>query len=97
LSRVYHNFDPSYTEKVLGVWSYNRGMFLAAALLAAGILVDSQLVFAWIRAGLHGLAGFSFSAVFGLWLVIMGFETFSFTLILHMVGTTDRGDRGTTS
>ena len=94
LARVYHNFDPDYAAGVLQTWSYNRGMVLAATLVAAGIIIDSWLVLAWIRAGLHGLPESSFSAVVGLWLVMLGFETFAFTLILHMVGTTDRGRRG---
>ncbi len=92
LARVYHNFDPPYTKRALRIWSYNRGMVLAALLVAAGLTVDSWLVLDWIRGGLH-LQGFSFSAVLGLWAVILGFETFAFTLILHMVGMTDRGPR----
>jgi hypothetical protein len=93
LARVYHNFDPKYSAGVLRTWSYNRGMALAATMVAAGVILNSWLVFDWVRAGLHGLSGFSFSAVVGLWLVMLGFETFAFTLILHMVVMTDRGGR----
>jgi glycosyltransferase involved in cell wall biosynthesis len=92
LARVYHNFDPHYTKRVMRTWSYNRGMALAGMLVAAGIVVDSRLVLDWVRGGLH-LGGFSFFGVFGLWFLILGFEAFAFTLILHMVGTTDRGRR----
>jgi hypothetical protein len=92
LARVYHNFDPEYGDYALRTWSYNRGMAIAAALVAAGVIVDSQLVVEWVRGGLR-LHEFSFSGVFGLWFLILGFETFAFTLILHMVGMTDRGRR----
>ncbi len=92
LARVYHNFDPPYSEKVLRTWSYNRGMALAAFLVATGVIVDSRLVLDWLQGGLR-LRGYSFSGVLGLWCVILGFETFAFTLILHMVGTIDRGRR----
>ena len=74
------------------MWSYNRGMAIAAALVAAGVIVDSQLVLEWVRGGLR-LHEFSFSGVLGLWFLMLGFETFAFTLILHMVGTTERGRR----
>jgi hypothetical protein len=93
LARVYHDFNPSYSRKLLRFWSYNRGMTVAVVLSTAGVLADSRLVLDWIRGDLH-LSGFSFSGVLGLWLVMMGFETFAFTLILHMVAMTARGRDG---
>jgi hypothetical protein len=94
LARVYHDFDPHYRRAALRIWSYNRGMVLAAMLVAAGVVVDSQLVLEWVRGGLRlGEHEFSFHGVFGLWLLITGFQTFAFTLILHMVEMTDRGRR----
>ncbi len=90
LARVYHNFDSAYTAKVLRTWSYNRGMAVAAVLIFSGVVIDSLLVADWVRGGLR-LGGLSFSGVLGLWLLMLGFETFAFTLILHMVGTTERG------
>jgi hypothetical protein len=94
LARVYHNFDPAYSRRAMRIWSYNRGMALAAALVAAGFVVDLQLVMEWVRGGLRLQEHeFSFLGVFGLWLLIIGFETFAFTLILHMVDMTDRGRR----
>ncbi len=93
LARVYHNFDPSYTTRILRLWSYNRGMVLAGWLVATGIILNIWLVVAWVCAGLHNLSDSSYSGVLGLWLVMLGFQTFAFTLILHMVGMTDRGRR----
>ena len=94
LARVYHGFDPAGRQRVLGIWSYNRGMALSMALVTAGMVIDSQLVLQWIRGGLHLQEHeFSFFGVFGLWLLITGFEVFAFTLILHMVDMTDRGRR----
>ncbi len=94
LARVYHNFDPAYRADALHIWSYNRGMALAAVLVAAGVAVDSQLVLQWVRGGLRLQEHeFSFFGVFGLWLLMTGFEAFAFTLILYMVDMTDRGRR----
>jgi len=92
LARVYHDFNPTYSNKMLRLWSYNRGMALSAAIGIAGVIVDSRLVLDWVRGDLR-LSGFSFSGVLGLWLVMMSFETFAFTLILHMVAMTANGRR----
>ena len=84
LARVYHDFDPAYTERLLRRWSYNRGIVLAAALSITGLTMDAWLLVRWLKSGLR-LPGFSFAAVLGLLLLILGFQTFAFTLILHMV------------
>jgi len=88
-ARVYHDFDPQYTAAVLRKCSYNRGMVVAAVLSATGLIADAWLLVNWLTSSLR-LPGFSFPGVVGLLLLILGFQTFAFTLILHMVGTKSR-------
>jgi hypothetical protein len=89
LARVYHDFDPNYTARVVRRWSYNRGMASAAALFAAGFVMNSWLAITWLQSDLR-LSNLSWASVLGLLLIILAFETFAFTLILHMVATIRR-------
>ena len=70
-------------------------MALAGALFAMGVTADIWLLITWLRSQLH-LTAMSFPGVgvLGLLLIILGFETFAFTLILHMIVGTDRASRG---
>ena len=87
LARVYHDFNPRYTQQVLRGWSYNRGMVLAGALSAVGVIAETWLLITWLKSHLQ-LTAISFPGVLGLLMIILGFETFAFTLILHMIAGT---------
>jgi glycosyltransferase involved in cell wall biosynthesis len=84
LSRVYHGFDKRVRERVLSVFGYNRGMAIGAAMSALGLLLAAALLARWYAAGLL-LQEISHPAVAGLTLIILGFQTITFTIILHMV------------
>lgn len=87
VARVYHNFIPERTAKTLRRWTYDRGMILSGALAGAGLVLDFWLLFTWLSRGLR-LAELSFPGIMGLMLIVLGFQTFAFTLILHMVAGT---------
>lgn len=84
LARITHGLRSGIAAAVLRYLTYDRGMILAGAATAAGGLLGLDLVARWVRQGLR-LPHLSNSAVLGLLLVILGFQTFTFTLLLEMM------------
>jgi glycosyltransferase involved in cell wall biosynthesis len=85
LGRVLFDFDPAQTDRMLTTLTYNRGMLISAVLALAGIAPNLLLLARWLSADFH-LSAIQYSSVFGLLLMILGFQTFGFTLLLHMLG-----------
>jgi glycosyltransferase involved in cell wall biosynthesis len=89
LARVFYDFDPAYTARLLAIVTYNRGVGASVVLGILGFVPDAILLLHWIAAGFH-LSGFQYSSVLGLLLIVLGFQTFGFTLLLHMIGRRQR-------
>ena len=53
LARVYYNFDPGLTKRILKIFSYNRGTLVGISSILAGMVLDSFLVYDWIKNGLR--------------------------------------------
>lgn len=84
LARLLHRLRPRFAIAVQQQLTYNRGMALSAALVATGLLLVATLVYHYLAHGLR-LEAISHPAIVGLLLVILGFQTFCFTLLLEMV------------
>jgi hypothetical protein len=89
LARVFYDFDKRLTDRILGVVTYNRGVAASGLLILAGIIPNLVLLIRWLSHNFH-LPAIQYSSVFGLLLLILGFQTFGFTLLLHMVGRRSR-------
>jgi hypothetical protein len=63
--------------------SYDRGMLLSAGCVIVGIALLGALVYRYLHADFK-LFEISHPAIFGLLLIIVGFQTFCFTLLLEM-------------
>jgi len=85
LARVHYNFDPAFTRRWMSRVTINRGALAAAVLIAAGLVLDSILLVDWIDNGLR-LTSLSYYGVFGLLLIVLGFQAFTFTILLQMLG-----------
>ena len=83
LARVMHGLRPKSLERLRAVLSYDRGMLLAAGCVLVGIVLLSTLVYHYLNAEFR-LFEISHPAIFGLLLIIVGFQTFCFTLLLEM-------------
>ncbi len=83
LARVMHGLRPRSLKKLRQVFSYDRGMLLAGGCSLVGLLLLSTLVFHYLRSDFR-LFEISHPAIFGLLLIIVGFQTFCFTLLLEM-------------
>lgn len=85
LSRVHYNFDPGFSQRLLSRLSIGRGALVALGLIMVGLVLDVILVVDWIDDGLR-LSSLSYNGVFGLLLIVLGFQTFAFTILLQMLG-----------
>jgi glycosyltransferase involved in cell wall biosynthesis len=85
LARVFYDFDRRLTDRILRTVTYNRGVAASALLVLGGIIPNILLLIRWLSNDFH-LPTIQYSSVFGLLLLILGFQTFGFTLLLHMMG-----------
>lgn len=83
LARVMHGLRPKSLEKLRRNLSYNRGMLLSAGSVLMGLVLLSALVYHYLKSEFK-LFEISHPAIFGLLLIIVGFQTFCFTLLLEM-------------
>ena len=83
LARVMHGLRPRHLDKLQRLLTYDRGMLLAGSLSAVGLVFVGALVYRYLRFGLR-LEVISHPAILGLLLLILGFQTFCFTLLLEM-------------
>jgi glycosyltransferase involved in cell wall biosynthesis len=83
LARVMHGLRPQSLRRLQKVLSYDRGMLLAGScgLIGCGLL--GILVYRYLHSQFL-LFEISHPAIFGLLLIIVGFQTFCFTLLLEM-------------
>lgn len=83
LSRMMHGLRPGIVRPVQRFLSYDRGMIIAGISTVAGLCLTAFLVRRYVQQGLR-LEGLSYSAILGLLLIILGFQTFGFTLLMEM-------------
>lgn len=89
LARAFYDFDRDQTDRLLATITYNRGVLASGLLTIAGIVPNAVLLARWLSNDFR-LPAIQYSSVFGLLLVILGFQTFGFTLLLHMIGRRSR-------
>jgi glycosyltransferase involved in cell wall biosynthesis len=85
LARVHYNFDERFTRRVMSAVTIGRGALAAGALMLAGVVLDAILLADWISNGFR-LTGLSYPGVLGLLLIVLGFQTFTFAILLQMLG-----------
>jgi glycosyltransferase involved in cell wall biosynthesis len=83
LARVMHGLRPQFVRRALKFVTYDRGMLVATAAVAIGVMLLATLVFRYLNHGLR-LQSISHPAILGLLLLILGFQTFCFTLLMEM-------------
>jgi len=89
LARVFYDFDRRLTDRILRIVTYNRGVAVSGLLILAGMIPNLVLLARWLSHNFR-LPAIQYSSVFGLLLLILGFQTFGFTLLLHMIGRRSR-------
>lgn len=84
ISRLYYQFDTTFNKKVCKIFSYNRGMLYSFLLFITGLILNIVLFIIWLNKGLR-LSNFYYPGILGLLLMILGFQTFTFTLFVEML------------
>jgi glycosyltransferase involved in cell wall biosynthesis len=84
LARVLHGLRPESLQRLRRILNYNRGMLVSASCVVVGIILLGTLVYHYLHAKFQ-LFEISHPAIFGLLLMIVGFQTFCFTLLFEMV------------
>jgi len=83
LARVMHGLKSPFVEQLQKVLTYDRGMIASAGLTVGGLILLGNLAYHYLKHGLQ-LEAISHPAILGLLLVILGFQTFCFTLLMEM-------------
>ena len=84
LAPMNHGLRPGLDRSVARWLTYDRGMIAAGLLMACGLLLNVLLLIQYLGSDLK-LYRVSNGAVFGLFLIIIGFQTFGFTLLTEMM------------
>lgn len=92
LARVMHGLRPGVVDRVRNLLTYDRGMLLSGGLLLVGAILLATLVYRYVKHGLQ-LESVSHPAILGLLLIILGFQTFCFTLLMEMAQRVGRASR----
>ena len=83
LARVMHGLRPQSLRRLQKMLSYDRGMTVAGAAVLIGVVLLGILIYHYLNSDFK-LLEISHPAIFGLLLIIVGFQTFCFTLLLEM-------------
>jgi len=83
IARVMHRLRPGFVRRMQKLVTYNRGMVIAIISVAVGVMLLGTLVYRYLNHGLR-LEAISHPAILGLLLIILGFQTFCFTLLMEM-------------
>jgi hypothetical protein len=78
-----HRLKPRFVERLEKIITYDRGMIASAAFTFAGLVLLGNLAYHYLKRGLE-LDAISHPAILGLLLVILGFQTFGFTLLMEV-------------
>ena len=83
LARLSHGLRSGVEHRILTGVTYDRGMLAAGILALLGLLLDVPFLFRYISNGLR-LTALSYSPIFGLLLILLGVQTFAFSLLLEL-------------
>src|SRR6266480_1477683 len=83
LARVMHRLRPVLVKGAQKFVTYNRGMLVSAGFVVGGVVLLGALVYRYLKHGLR-LEAIAHPAILGLLLVMLGFQTFCFTLLMEM-------------
>ena len=84
LAKMFYNFIPEKNAKYEKLISYNKGVILGLLSIALGVACLMHFTYIYVESNFL-LQKISNSAILGLWLVITGFQTFTFTLLFRMI------------
>jgi hypothetical protein len=83
IARIAHGLRSGVAGTIQRFLSYNRGMILSGICACLGLFFVGVLAWHYVERGMK-LDQVSYPAILGLLLIMLGFQTFGFTLLLEM-------------
>jgi glycosyltransferase involved in cell wall biosynthesis len=86
LAHVFLDYSGRRARQWRDLFEYTRTTLVSAGLFATGLALDAAFVVHWLAHGMriaHVTSPVNYAAILGLLLMIMGFSTFCFTLLIH--------------
>ena len=83
LARLRHKLRFGVENSVLNYLTYNRGMLIAFVSFFSGFIIDMIFLVGWFMDKFL-IVNLSKSSIFGLLLIILGIQTFAFTLLIDL-------------
>ena len=83
VARIMHGLRTGIAGPVQRWLAYDRGMITAGICVVTGLLLVGRLGWHYVQGGMR-LTQISYSSIFGLLLIVLGCQTFGFTLLLEM-------------
>jgi len=92
LARTFYNFSPARRRRLASWLTYDRGVVGGGVLALIGGAFNVALLVQWVFQGflLHDIYHLS---LFGLLLIVLGFQTFTFTLLFQMIHRRHEGSK----
>jgi len=84
LADVYYGFDISYRELFKKKITYNRGVLTGFILMFIGVVILISFFVFYVKNG-FALTRVHFTPLFGVMFTLLGFQTFTFTLLMRML------------
>jgi glycosyltransferase involved in cell wall biosynthesis len=84
LSRIFYDFVPQKNLIYRRIFTYNNGIISGSVMMLGGVLLLLDFISVYIKGG-FALRSISNPAIVGLLLFILGFQTFTFTLMFQMI------------
>jgi glycosyltransferase involved in cell wall biosynthesis len=84
LADVYYGFDIDFRERFRKKLTYNRGVLTGFALMFIGAVILISFFVFYVMNG-FALTRVHFTPLFGVMFMVLGFQTFTFTLLMQMM------------
>jgi glycosyltransferase involved in cell wall biosynthesis len=93
LARVFYNFIPKQTDFYSRIITYDRGVALAASLGLAAVIILVGFIIQYVHKHMT-LTFVSKPAILALYLLLLSFQTFTFTLLFQMIANRNKPNSG---
>jgi len=81
---ILHGLRSTKVLKLMTFITYDKGMILSILLITLGIMMDTVFIHGYLNSNFVAI-NYSHVAVLGLLLIVLGIQTFSFTLVLELI------------
>ncbi|MDR1514237.1 MAG: glycosyltransferase family 2 protein [Synergistaceae bacterium] len=89
IGKLWHGYHQNFELKSRRFFSYNKGMLCSTLSFILGLILITPSLYRYLREGLT-LPDVQYTGVFGLLLIILGFQIFGFAILCELISTRKR-------